>query len=74
MKTYITNDMSVAAFLLFKGRKIIKADKGSPGQKYVFEFEDQDGQCASVAIQFISSEMSQYDGYLRMLRGMIRSQ
>lgn len=74
MKSYITHDMSVAAFLLMNGKTIIRAEKGAPGQKYVFEFEDQDGNCSSVAINFLASECSRYDGYLRMLRGMLRSQ
>tara|TARA_B100000131_G_scaffold299519_1_gene320082 strand:+ start:626 stop:859 length:234 start_codon:yes stop_codon:yes gene_type:complete len=73
MKTFITHDMSVAAFLLMKGRTIIRADKGQPGQRFVFEFDDTDGQCGQVSLDFLSSECSKYDGYLRMLRGMIRN-
>ena len=74
MKTYITNDMSIAAFLLMKGRTIVRAEKSSPGGRYVFEFNDDDQKCSSVALEFLSSKCYQYDSYLRMLRGMIRDQ
>ena len=52
MKTYITNDMSVAAFLLMNGRTIVKAEKGAPGQKYVFEFENSDGKVGKYQQKF----------------------
>mgnify|MGYP001307295524 CR=1 FL=1 len=71
MKTYITNDMSIAAFLLMNGRTILKVEKKSP---YIFEFEDNDNKCEKIALSFLTSECSKYDGYLRMLRGMLRSQ
>ena len=74
MKTYITNDMSVAAFLLLEGHTITKAEKGGPSGKFVFEFEDAQGLCSKSALKFLTSECSKYDGYLRMLRGMLRNQ
>lgn len=74
MNKYITHDMSIAAYLLMQGRVIIRASKGKPGEKYVFEFENDDGLCEKNALNFLASECSKYDGYLRMLRGMIRNQ
>ena len=71
MKKYITNDMSVAAYLLMNGCQITKVEKSSP---YVFEFEDDNNKCEKIALQFLTSECSKYDGYLRMLRGLIRKQ
>ena len=70
MKKYITHDMSIAAFLLMHGKKITKAAKGNP---YVFEFEDPNNDCEKIALSFLASECSKYDGYLRMLRSMIRN-
>ena len=69
-KNYVTNDMSMAAFLLLKGQQLVKVEKKNP---YVFEFLDPDNKCEKIAIDFLSSECSKYDGYLRMLRSMIRS-
>ena len=71
MKKYITNDMSIAAYLLMNGCQITKVEKGSP---YVFEFDDDGKKCEKIALQFLTSECSKYDGYLRMLRGLIRKQ
>ena len=71
MKTYITHDMSIAAYLLMNGRDIIKVKKGSP---YIFEFKDDDNECEKIALLFLTSECSKYDGYLRMLRTMVRKQ
>ena len=71
MKKYITNDMSIAAFLLMKGCQVIRVEKSNP---YVFEFDDNEKKCEKIALEFLSSECSKYDGYLRMLRGMIRKQ
>lgn len=71
MKTYITNDMSIAAFLLMNDQEIVNVEKGNP---YVFEFKDDEKKCEKIALQFLSSECSKYDGYLRMLRGMLRKQ
>ena len=72
-KSYITNDLSIAAFLLMKGKSILRADKSGPGGKYVFEFEDSAGDAQIIALQFLSSDCSKYDNYIRTLRGMLRS-
>ena len=69
-KNYVTNDMSMAAFLLMNGQQLIKIEKQNP---YVFEFSDPDNKCEKIAMSFLSSECSKYDGYLRMLRSMIRN-
>ena len=71
MKKYVTHDMSVAAFLLMNGCNITRVEKSSP---YIFEFDDNENKCEKIALQFLTSECSKYDGYLRMLRGMIRKQ
>jgi len=64
--------MSIAAFLLMNERVIIQANRGMPGQKYIFEFKDDDEMCYKIALKFLSSKCSKYDGHLRMLRSMIR--
>ena len=42
--TFITHDLSVAAYLLMKGHIIIKADKSGNRGQFVFEFEDPAGK------------------------------
>ena len=71
--TFITHDLSIAAYLLMRGKTIVKADKSGHGSKYVFEFDDSDGTAQKYALEFLSSECSVYDGYMRTLRGMLRN-
>ena len=44
-KNYVTNDMSMAAFLLMNGQQLIKIEKQNP---YVFEFSDPDNKCEKI--------------------------
>lgn len=69
---FITNDLSVAAYLLAKGYKICKAEK-DPGGKFHFEIEDHDSKAYETSLNFLSSECFSYDGYVRMLRSMLHT-
>jgi hypothetical protein len=69
---FVTNDLSVAAFLLTHGYKVTKAIKETGG-RYLFEIEDHDGRAADVSLNFLSSECFRYDGFVRMLRNMLNS-
>ena len=72
-KIFKIHDLSIAAFLLMRGRQIVRADKSGHGGRYVFEFNDDDGQCQVISMEFLSSECSVYDGFIRTLRGMIQN-
>ena len=72
-KVFKTHDLSIAAFLLMRGQVIIRADKSGYGGRYVFEFDDQDGKCQIISMEFLTSECSVYDGFIRTLRGMIQN-
>jgi hypothetical protein len=69
---FVTNDLSVAAFLLAKGYKILKAEK-EPSGKFYFEIDDHDSRAHDVSLMFLSSECFSYDGYVRMLRSMLHA-
>jgi hypothetical protein len=71
--TFVTNDLSVAAYLLAKGYKILKAEKDVSG-KFYFEIEDHDAKAHDTSLNFLSSECFSYDGYVRMLRSMLHSE
>ena len=70
-KTYKTHDLSVAAFLLMKGQKLIEASRDSRSGKYIFEFDDKNEECRVISIDFLSSECCVYDGFIRTLRGLV---
>lgn len=67
MQNYITSDLALAAFLKLRGRKLVAAGKG-PGGKFKFEFNDADGACAALALEFVNSEFSAYDAQVRALK------
>jgi hypothetical protein len=65
-KQYKTSDLALAAFLKMRGRRLISAGK-MPNGKFSFEFED-DGNCASLALEFVNGEFSAYDSQVRALK------
>ena len=72
MGEYLTSDLSLAAFLLMRGAKLIKAEKSSSG-RFIFLFSDPDDRCKSLSIEFLNSEFSDYDNYVRNLKKLIYS-
>jgi len=72
MKEYHTPDLSLAAFLLMKGIKLISAEKTLSG-KFNFSFNDSDDRCKNLAVEFLNSEFSNYDNHVRNLKKIIYS-
>tara|TARA_R110001583_G_scaffold22582_1_gene84575 strand:- start:224 stop:445 length:222 start_codon:yes stop_codon:yes gene_type:complete len=70
VKTYITSDLSLAAFLLMKGTKLVDAKKVSSG-KFNFSFEDPDNRAKILAVEFINSEFCEFDNQVRNLKKLI---
>lgn len=69
MKNYSTSDLALAAFLKMRGRKLITANK-FPNGRFLFEFDD-DGTCATLALDFINGEFSAYDAQVRAIKKAI---
>jgi len=63
---YRTSDLALAAFLKMRGRKLLSACK-LPGGRFEFHFED-DGSCATLALEFVNGEFSAYDAQVRALK------
>ena len=66
MKNYTTSDLALAAFLKLHGRKLVAASK-FPNGRFLFEFDD-DGSCASLALEFVNGEFSAYDAQVRAIK------
>ena len=64
---YKTSDLSIAAYLMMKGMKLISADRASSGQ-FMFEFDDPNGDGVTYAIEFASSDCAVYDNHVRNLK------
>ena len=72
MKEYSTPDLSIAAFLLMKGVRLIRAERLKSG-KFNFTFDDPDQKCQNLSLEFLNSEFSDYDNHVRNLKRMIYS-
>jgi hypothetical protein len=68
--TYKTSDLSIAAFLMMKGMKLLDAKRASNGQ-FMFEFDDPQGQGVKYAIEFTSSPCAVYDNHVRNLKKIL---
>ena len=67
---YKTSDLSIAAFLMMKGMKLVNAFRGNNGQ-FMFEFDDPDSKGQQLAIEFTNSESAVYDNHVRNLKKIL---
>lgn len=67
---YKTSDLSIAAYLMMKGLKLINAIRG-PGGKFEFEFDDPDNLGTKYAIDFAGSDCAVYDNHVRNLKKIL---
>lgn len=68
--TYKTSDLSIAAYLMMKGMKLIDAKRGQTGQ-FLFEFDDPENKGVSLAIEFTGSDCAVYDNHVRNLKKIL---
>ena len=68
--TYKTSDLSIAAYLMMKGMKLLDAKRASSGQ-FMFEFDDPQGKGVQLAIEFPGSECAVYDNHVRNLKKIL---
>lgn len=68
--TYKTSDLSIAAYLMMKGMKLLDAQRGQTGQ-FQFEFEDPQGLGVKLAIEFTGSDCAVYDNHVRNLKKIL---
>lgn len=67
-----TSDISLAAFFLMRGIRIISAkrEKG----KFIFVFEDCENVANELSQEYIMSEYPRYDASLRQIKRMLYGQ
>lgn len=68
---YTTSDIAVAAYLKLRGVRLV--DCGRDGQKFSFVFDDPDGKCGDLALEFINSDCRRYDDEMRSLKKVLYS-
>ena len=68
--TYKTSDLSIAAYLMMKGMKLLDAKRAQNGQ-FMFEFDDTSGKGDQLAIEFTSSDCAVSDNHVRNLKKIL---
>jgi hypothetical protein len=68
--TYKTSDLSIAAYLMMKGLRLIDAKRAQSGQ-FMFEFSDPNGEAVKLAIEFTGSDFAVYDNHVRNLKKIL---
>jgi hypothetical protein len=69
---YKTSDLSIAAYLMMKGMKLVDASRNKSGQ-FMFEFNDPNSQGTKFAIEFTNSESAVFDNHIRNLKKILYS-
>ena len=72
MNIFQTSDLALAAYMVTKGMKLIKACRQKNG-RYHFEIEDPKNEADTCKMEFINSEFYKFDNNLKMLKKMIYS-
>lgn len=71
-KIFQTSDLALAAYMVTKGMKLLKANR-KPSGRYNFEIEDPEGKAEEYKLEFINSEFYKFDNNLKTLKKMIYS-
>ena len=67
---YKTSDLSIAAYLMMRGVKLLNAERAPNGQ-FMFEFDDPDSNGVNYAIEFAGSDCAVYDNHVRNLKKIL---
>ena len=70
MKTYLTSDLPLAAYLMMKSIHLISAEK-MPTGRFEFKFDDPDAVCMGLALEFVNSDFCKFDNHVRNLKKIL---
>tara|TARA_E500000331_G_scaffold314151_1_gene323268 strand:- start:120 stop:347 length:228 start_codon:yes stop_codon:yes gene_type:complete len=71
-KKYTTSDIGLASYIMLKGGKLLSTGRGRQGYEIVFD--DLDGKCGLLAVEYLNSEFTKYDMYSKNLRLLLKNQ
>ena len=72
MSQYETSDLALAAYLTFKGLKLISAKKLQSG-RFQFVIDDTNGEADSLSLEYFSSDFCRFDNQVRSLKKLLYS-
>jgi hypothetical protein len=70
MKTFITSDIGIAAYVMMKGLKLKHASRGSSG-RFSFVFEDPRILGKNYAVDYVNSESAKFDANMKNLKNVL---
>ena len=68
--TYVTSDLSLAAFLSMKGLEILKAKKLSGG-RFEFVLADPLDKGDALSLEYVNSDFSKFDNQIRLIKKVL---
>tara|TARA_A100001011_G_scaffold326429_1_gene349951 strand:+ start:1047 stop:1259 length:213 start_codon:yes stop_codon:yes gene_type:complete len=69
---YSTSDIGIAAYLQLKGLKLKECRRLETG-KFHFSFDDPEGKCPALSLEFLDSEFCKFDNNVRNLKKILFS-
>ena len=70
MKTFETSDIGIAAYVMMRGIKLIKASRGNSG-RFNFVFDDPSSLGAKYAVDYVNSESAKFDAHMKNLKNIL---
>ena len=70
MITFETSDIGIAAYVMMKGLKLIKANRGNGG-RFKFIFEDPTSLGPRLAVDYVNSEAAKFDANMKNLKNIL---
>ena len=72
MNQYETSDLALAAYLTFKGMKLLSAKK-LPSGRFQFVIADDKGEADALSLEYFSSDFCRFDNQVRSLKKLLYS-
>ena len=70
MKTFETSDIGIAAYIMMRGLKLIKATR-SPSGRFKFVFNDKNNEGSKYAVDYVNSESARFDANMKNLKNIL---
>ena len=70
MKTFETSDIGIAAYVMMRGLKLIKASRGNTG-RFNFIFQDPNDEGKTYAVDYVNSESAKFDAHMKNLKNIL---
>ncbi len=70
IQAFATDNLSLAAYLKMRGKKMTGYETARA--KVIFYFDDEDGQCERMYVEFLNSDIKRFDSEVRDLKKLFK--